>query len=396
MANNTNFIKRWRKRIAATGIGVRTDDSQADSSVAVITAASGAASASDPNGSLHLRSGGVPEVRLGGAWKTLAVEDQTFDSGSAGIKADVVAESTGAAGVTVDGLLIKDSAIAPVVGGSAFLDLTSAATGEGDVILADNLASALMVRESTTAYQTFVTTNNSERVQSNKPQHAVVGMWRESQAEFYDDFIADVGATLPVPWVSDAQTANVTLDYLSGAGAGVIRMLTDSTSEAQAININYGDALHINMSNNPIFEFRVRVSPAGAAFTADERLVIGLGSAHATGEAALDDVVTNAWFRIEGASLTILVEADDGTNDTNDQSSTITLVKDAWTIFRIDCADLTDIKYYVDGVEQGGATVTMTALGANTFVQPMVVLQRDAGTEANSLDIDYIKVIVDR
>lgn len=215
-------------------------------------------------------------------------------------------------------------------------------------------------------------------------------------AGFFDDFVGDIGATIPVPWVTNLQTANITVDYLSGAGMGVVRFLSDNTSEAQAGNITHGDALHYNMSKNPIFEFLIRIAPAGAAFTADERLVIGLGSAHANAEDALDSVVTNAWFRIEGASMNILVEADDGTTDTDDQDSTIVLVKSAWTKFKIDCSDLSDIKFFVDDVEQGGATVSMADLAADTFVQPIVCIQRAAGAEVNTLDIDYIDLNVDR
>ena len=46
-----------------------------------ITAGAGAASASDPNGSLRLRTDGVIESRIGGAWKAVATADQTFDAG---------------------------------------------------------------------------------------------------------------------------------------------------------------------------------------------------------------------------------------------------------------------------------------------------------------------------
>lgn len=222
------------------------------------------------------------------------------------------------------------------------------------------------------------------------------GLDVDTYAAFYDDFVADVGATIPVPWVKNLQTANMTGDYISGAGFGVYRFLSSSDSEGQSGNLTTGDCLMINMSNNPILEVRARLTPAGAALTADERMVIGLGSAHANAEDALDNVTTNAWFRIEGASMSILVEADDGTTDTDDQDTTYTAVKGAWTVFKIDASDLSDVKFYVDGTEQLGDPVSMADLGANTYVQPIVCIQRDAGAEVNSLDIDYIKVLVER
>lgn len=153
----------------------------------------------------------------GTAWK--AVSPETTDFGSGGIAVDVIAESTAAAGVTIDGLLIKDERIQvtgagvstgdagvtlkdnlanawdfkestnayltfvttnsaealligkplkSTAGMSAVLDVSSAATGESDVVLADNLASAFEIREAANTYLTFVTTNDAERINFGK------------------------------------------------------------------------------------------------------------------------------------------------------------------------------------------------------------------------------------
>jgi hypothetical protein len=53
-------------------------------------------------------------------------------------------------------------------GFDAYLDLSACATGEGDVILGDNLASAWQLREAATAYLTAVTTNSAERISFGK------------------------------------------------------------------------------------------------------------------------------------------------------------------------------------------------------------------------------------
>lgn len=113
-------------------IGISSDGAEAnDASAALLTFGSGAASASDPNGSLRLRSDGIPEARIGGAWAGVALVSQTPDFSTTGIKADVVAESTSAAGVTVDGLLIKDSTIIPALadpGDAAAIPVTRSAS----------------------------------------------------------------------------------------------------------------------------------------------------------------------------------------------------------------------------------------------------------------------------
>jgi len=214
-------------------------------------------------------------------------------------------------------------------------------------------------------------------------------------SELMEDFHGDVGGTIRTPFVKDMHNT-ATGDYISGNGGGVYRILTQSTSEAQSGQVTTGDCLMVNMSNNPILQVRVRIAPAGATFTADERVFIGLVPVHATAEASLDDLDGSCGFKMEGANLNILVEADDATTDTDDQDSLIDYVKSAWTVYTIDCTKLSDIKFYVDGVVQQGAVVSMADLAANTYVQPIVCHQRDAGTEANSVDIDYIKVLSDR
>ncbi len=215
--------------------------------------------------------------------------------------------------------------------------------------------------------------------------------------DFYDDFLGDVGDTLPVPWDTDFETVNITGDYVSGAGAGVYRILCDSTSETQAGRLSWGDCLMLNMSKKPTMEARIKLTPDdGSALTASDRIVVGFASAHANAETDLDTATTNAWFRVEGTDMSVLVEADDGTTDTNDQDSTYDLTSGTWVVLKIDCSDLDDIKFYVDGKEQLGGKVSMGALAADTYVQPLICLQRTTGTEAHQLDIDYVHVTVER
>lgn len=74
---------------------------------------------------------------------------------------DTIAEATAGAGVTVDGLRLKDAAITPVSGGAAWADLSNCATGEADTIVAANLADAWSIRESATTLVTLVTTTGA-------------------------------------------------------------------------------------------------------------------------------------------------------------------------------------------------------------------------------------------
>ncbi len=67
------FAYRYRKALAAVGLGVRTSATEADASTPTITAGSGAPSASEPNGSIYMRTNASNAdeciySRIGGSW----------------------------------------------------------------------------------------------------------------------------------------------------------------------------------------------------------------------------------------------------------------------------------------------------------------------------------------
>lgn len=208
-----------------------------------------------------------------------------------------------------------------------------------------------------------------------------------------EEFLGDIGQALGRPWVySETGAGGFTGDFISGAGAGVFRLLHGNANEAQSGRVDFGDTLMINMSKGPLLEARFRLNPNGATFSADQRMVLGFASAHNN---TLDDIVTNCWFRLEGANLDILTETDDGTTDDNDNDTTLNLVKNTWTTVEIDCSDLSAVVFKVNDVVAGDP-LDMSALAADTYVQPYVCIQKDAGTETENLDLDYIKVAWER
>lgn len=315
-------------------------------------------------------------------------------SGSS-IATDTIAETTAATGVTIDGLRIMDATVKPVAGGSAYLDLTACATGEADIVTAANLASAHESRDSVGTHWRTCTTTGARRHEMVVPLELQGGYRLNTYAQpSVEEFYGDVGQALPLGLVKDVQ-GDATGDYVSEQGAGVYRLSTAVTSEAEAGQITAGDSLHILLSKAPIVEARVRFAPAGATLTADERWVFGLVSAHANAEDALDSTTYNLWFRVEGASNAVVVEKDDNSTDTDDQASGLTVVKNSWHIFRIDCTTLATPILSMDGTAQSGAALSMAAASAQ-YVQPILCIQRDAGTEINTLDIDYLAVYQQR
>jgi hypothetical protein len=225
-------------------------------------------------------------------------------------------------------------------------------------------------------------------VQHLEPVELKRGIRRDRVCEIFEDFLGDAGDTLPIPWATQDTSAagSPTLDYVSNSANGIFTLTHDNQSEAQNLTLYYGDDLYIDSTQGPVFEAKVELT---TALTADQRVVVGLAAAR---NATLDSNTAHAWFRMEGANLNILWETDDGTTDDNDNDSGIDWVSGTAMVLRIDCRNLAQIIFYVDGVVAGvGAAAALTG-----NLQPYIEIQRDAGTETNALDIDYVHVVWDR
>jgi hypothetical protein len=116
MALDLNAVQpRGRKYIAARGVVLRLSADSVLTTDPVLHAGAGAPADDDglPDGSIYARTdGGVSTglyIKTGEAYSPLPADGNDF--GAPGLETDVIAESTAAAGVTVDGLLIKDGAV---------------------------------------------------------------------------------------------------------------------------------------------------------------------------------------------------------------------------------------------------------------------------------------------
>jgi hypothetical protein len=205
-----------------------------------------------------------------------------------------------------------------------------------------------------------------------------------------EDFVLASSGTLPPPHAKDLNNS-ATGDYLNDTAGGVYSLATAAVSEAEDAQLTWGNQRVLDPTQGLIFEARVRVNIPGATITADERWVVGLASDHTNSEDALDAVVSNAWFRGEGANLNIFIEGDDGTTDTDDTDSTVDYVDNTWMVLKIDMTDLAAVKFYIDGV-QVATTLDLSALSGSTLLQPIFCYQRDAGSEINLLQIDWYRV----
>lgn len=76
---SAKIYSRLKRALAALGFVVRTSSTSDVTTDPSVSAGAGAASASEPNGSLWLRTNGIPEFRVGSAWKGVLVAGQALN-----------------------------------------------------------------------------------------------------------------------------------------------------------------------------------------------------------------------------------------------------------------------------------------------------------------------------
>jgi len=210
---------------------------------------------------------------------------------------------------------------------------------------------------------------------------------------FVEDFLGAAGGgpydgttVWNVVDVGDATEA-ITADSANG----VFKLHLAVTGEAEDAVLYMNDNKTFDVGSGLIFETRVNVAVnIGTGVTG----VFGLAGDH---NLAKDSVTEHAWFRLQ-ASNAVLVETDDTTNDNDDVATGVTAVAGTYNVYRIDFTDLTDVKFYIDGVRvASGTTFDMSNLTAGEQqMQPYFSLDKASGTGLGDLDIDYVKIWQDR
>jgi len=211
--------------------------------------------------------------------------------------------------------------------------------------------------------------------------------------KFYEDFLGAAGGGPfdgTIVW-NVVDVGDATEAISADSANGVFKLHLAATSEAEDAVLYQNDNKTFDVGSGLIFECRINVAvDIGTGVTA----VFGMAGDH---NLAKDSVTEHAWFRLQ-ASNAVLVETDDTTNDNDDEATGVTAVAGTYNIFRIDFTDLTDVKFYIDGVRVAGSTTfdmsNLTA--AEQQMQPYFSLDRASGTGLGDLDIDYVKIWQDR
>jgi hypothetical protein len=218
---------------------------------------------------------------------------------------------------------------------------------------------------------------------------------------FYDDFIGYKGLEKYVSgentvakWGTTETNLNLAIGAIDDTVNGIAQITLDSDDNAEVGALYFGDNLCLSLEQGLIFETRLTFHVLPTTGTETVQAVFGLASAHNT---TLDSIATNAWFRVESAAQTALlweVDSATGANDDNDNSAGITLVADTYHVYKIDCTDISAVKFYVDGNVVG--TGDMSGLAATEDkVQPYFNLSKAVSsnnTGTGTMYIDYVKI----
>ncbi len=212
---------------------------------------------------------------------------------------------------------------------------------------------------------------------------------------FYDDFIGnalngDIWGTL---------TAGTATAALPAAGAAILGHLVLSTTAGGGAPHAIASTVEqrfLDLSLAAGVEIRAKFNSAIPTSTGAN--IIGVNND--------DDTDPSNWnvravFRAEdpvNTNTNWLIDTDDETN-TQTSIDTGVAVDATYHIFRIDFANLADVKFYIDGTRVAGTTTfnmsDLTTDGA--VMQPILyMLGTDVGALTSTMHIDYVRLWADR
>jgi hypothetical protein len=226
-------------------------------------------------------------------------------------------------------------------------------------------------------------------------------MWCHDFIDFLGyQLTADVDATfvnLATPWVfqSGAGTSPVTA-RVADHDNGAIELSLSVSSEAADIELYWGDELNIDSDQGPILVTRLQLVAQGVA--TDSR---GWGFAGPRNTNP-DSTANNAFFKVDGANMNLLLESDDATTNDDDNDTLVDLTAATYYEFMLSMNPIhggsaTDAKFFyratLGGEWTGLLTGTTFAYGADIASQPYFFVEKSAGTGTPGLYIDYIQTM---
>ena len=207
-----------------------------------------------------------------------------------------------------------------------------------------------------------------------------------AECVFQEDFFGKGIRTTDTWTAIDVSSSGDTTPLIAAdVGNGVARLPLDVTSEVQESGLTWGDQRPLVLNQGVVFECRVALNVLPTLLS---EAVWGLAG---NKNAAADSVAESIWFKADGSGV-IVVESDDTTNTNDDISTGTTVTAGTYKVYRIDCTDITDIKFYIDDVQVAtGTTFDMSTVAALSL-QPYFHIAKASGLGLGVLDVDMVRV----
>lgn len=215
---------------------------------------------------------------------------------------------------------------------------------------------------------------------------------------FFDDFLGDYPAN------TTAMTANGWSKVeTNGSGVtssdqanGVLTFAFDAVAEA-ATAVLYMINNPFDIDDAPIVDFRLAIYDIGD----DAALDINFGIANDTHATDADVITESAFFHLDGTSLALVLESDDGTEEQGDVATGVTLVDDTFYDFRVDMTDKTSVTFWYKAVTavawtQLAAATTFNMENATSTLTPMVHVEKTSNDTLADVRLDFISFTATR
>lgn len=214
-----------------------------------------------------------------------------------------------------------------------------------------------------------------------------------------EDFIGAGHSSIPTfgspatgyPWVQKTvkTSGTPTVAIVANSAGGIVSLALDATSEAQEATLYANDQRNWDVTKNLSLDIRGGFSVVPGALV---EAVFGLQSAWAS---TPDTAAQYVRFQAS-ASGAINMQTKDGTN-TLSAATPITMAAAAFSVFRIDASDVTNVRFFIDGIEYSTkGQFSFAATGSSAILQPYASVYKASGTGLGTLQIDMIQVSADR
>jgi len=187
-----------------------------------------------------------------------------------------------------------------------------------------------------------------------------------------------------------ADTANQDTQAVDGGNA-VLTFTADVTQQEAGV-LAAGNSLDWDPTKGLIIEFRLQLSVLPTGLTEAHWGFLGEAQVDDQQIVAAEDYTKYCVFTADGTG-DITINCDDNVAGAQHAVATgITAAPGTFNIYKIDITDITDIKFYIDGVGVAtGTTFTLDSLVADTL-QPIALLTKSADAGLGTMLVDYIRV----